>query len=104
MNLYAKHEPDKLLPFLKRSHNYPIQEAFDICKRELFYPEMVYLLGRMGNTREALFIIIENLKNIQMAIEFCKENDDADLWNDLINQSLDQPLIMTKLLDGIAGE
>lgn len=65
---------------------------------------MVYLLGRMGNTREALFIIIENLKNIQMAIEFCKENDDADLWNDLINQSLDQPQIMTKLLDGIAGE
>lgn len=65
---------------------------------------MVYLLGRMGNTREALFIIIHNLKNIQMAIEFCKENDDADLWNDLINQSLDQPQIMTKLLDGIAGE
>lgn len=104
MNLYAKHKPDKLLPFLKRSHNYPIQEAFDICKRELFYPEMVYLLGRMGNTREALFIIIHNIKNIQMAIEFCKENDDADLWNDLINQSLDQPQIMTKLLDGIAGE
>lgn len=65
---------------------------------------MVYLLGRMGNTREALSIIIHNLKNIQMAIEFCKENDDADLWNDLINQSLDQPQIMTKLLDGIAGK
>lgn len=38
-----------------------------------------------------------------MAIDFCKEHDDMDLWNELINQSLDRPEIMTKLLDGIAG-
>lgn len=104
VNLYAKYHHDKLLSFLKRSNNYPIQEALDICKRELFYPEMVYLLGRMGNTMEALSIIIHKLKDIQMAINFCKENDDMDLWNDLINQSIDKPQIMTKLLDGIAGK
>lgn len=38
-----------------------------------------------------------------MAIEFCKEHDDSDLWDDLINKSLDKPEIMTQLLDGIAG-
>lgn len=104
VNLYAKYDSKKLLSFLKRSNNYRMQEALDICKREFFYEEMVYLLGRIGNTSEALSIIIHNLKNIQTAIEFCKEHDDMDLWNDLINQSLDRPDIMTKLLDGIVGK
>lgn len=38
-----------------------------------------------------------------MAIDFCKEHRDKDLWTELINQSLDRPEIMTKLLDGTAG-
>ncbi|XP_053961064.1 vacuolar protein sorting-associated protein 41 homolog isoform X1 [Anastrepha ludens] len=101
VNLYAKYEPEKLLPFLKRSNHYPMQEALDICKRELFYPEMVYLLGQMGNTIEALNIIIEKIKDIEMAIEFCKERNDSDLWNILIDESVKEPAIVLKLLDGI---
>lgn len=88
---------------MKRSNSYPIEEALSVCTSKLFYPEMVYLHGRMGNTIESLSIIIKKLDNIQMAIDFCKEHDDMDLWNELINQSLDRPEIMTKLLDGIAG-
>lgn len=91
------------MPFLKRSNRYDISEALEICKKSLYFPEMVYLLGRMGNTKEALSIIIQNIKDIQIAIEFCKENDDKDLWNDLIEESLNKPHIMTKLLDGIVG-
>lgn len=103
VSLYAKFAPEKLLPFLKRSQNYPIQKALDICKDALFYPEMVYLLSRIGNTKEALSIIINKLNDIDLAIEFCKENDDHELWNELINKSLDKSEIMTKLLDGIVG-
>lgn len=103
VHLYAKYNREKLLPFLKRSNSYPIEEALSVCTNKLFYPEMVYLHGRMGNTIEALSIIINKLDNIQMAIDFCKEHDDMDLWNELINQSIDRPQIMTKLLDGIAG-
>lgn len=121
VNLYAKYEPEKLLPFLKRSNHYPMQEALDVCKRELFYPEMVYLLGQMGNTIEALNIIIEKVMNskrilliiyndtisqiqdIEMAIEFCKEHNDSDLWNILIDESVKEPNIVLKLLDGIVG-
>lgn len=101
--LYAKYNRDKLLKFLKRSNSYPIEEALNICTEKLFYREMVYLHGRIGNTTEALTIIIRKLQDIQMAIDFCKEHNDMDLWNELINQSLDRPEIMTKLLDGIAG-
>ncbi|XP_018795192.1 PREDICTED: vacuolar protein sorting-associated protein 41 homolog [Bactrocera latifrons] len=101
VNLYAKYEPEKLLPFLKRSNHYPMQEALDVCKRELFYPEMVYLLGQMGNTIEALNIIIEKIQDIEMAIEFCKEHNDSDLWNILIDESVKEPSIVLKLLSGI---
>lgn len=103
VELYAKFNRNKLLPFLKRSNSYPIEDALSICTTKLYYPEMVYLNGRMGNTTEALVIIIENLKDIQMAIDFCKEHNDMDLWNHLIKKSLERPENMTKLLDGIAG-
>ncbi|XP_017857849.1 PREDICTED: vacuolar protein sorting-associated protein 41 homolog [Drosophila arizonae] len=99
--LYAKYDRTKLLPFLRRSNDYVIQEALAICKREEFYPEMVYLLGRMGSIVEALNIIIHSIKDIEMAIEFCKEHNDEDLWNILIEESTKQPEIVTKVLDGI---
>lgn len=126
VGLYATFAHEKLLPFLKRSNNYPIQQAFDICKAKLFYPEMVYLLGRMGNTREALTIILQKvnkkhnkkniqvnnlkiwlqlfqLKDINVAIDFCKEHNDIDLWSYLIDESVDDPIRMTILLDNIVG-
>ena len=65
---------------------------------------MVYLLDKMGNPREALYIIVHKLCDIQMAIDFCKDNNDTDLWDDLINEAVDKPYVMTKLLDGIAGK
>lgn len=38
-----------------------------------------------------------------MGIDFCKEHDDSDLWNLLIVESIENPEILTKLLDGIIG-
>ncbi|XP_039228148.1 vacuolar protein sorting-associated protein 41 homolog isoform X2 [Drosophila yakuba] len=101
--LYANFDRKKLLPFLVRSKDYDIQEALVICKQENFYPEMVYLLGRMGGVEaaEALNIIIHSIRDIEMAIEFCKEHDDNDLWNALINEFSKHPEIVTKVLDGI---
>jgi len=80
-----------LLPLLRRSDNYPIQQALDICSQRRFYPEMVYLLGRIGNTSEALALMTRELNDMESAIVFCQEHDDEELWNDLINYSLDKP-------------
>ncbi|XP_039146919.2 vacuolar protein sorting-associated protein 41 homolog isoform X2 [Drosophila simulans] len=52
---------------------------------------------------EALNIIIHRIRDIEMAIEFCKEHDDNDLWNALINEFSNHPEIVTKVLDGIVG-
>ncbi|KAF2904559.1 hypothetical protein ILUMI_01606 [Ignelater luminosus] len=101
VKLYAVFARDKLLPFLRRSDHYPIQEALDICQKDKYYPEMVYLLGRVGDTKEALELITKELKDMQQAIEFCQEHDDPDLWNDLINHSLDKPDFITYLLQHI---
>ncbi|XP_075222669.1 vacuolar protein sorting-associated protein light [Lycorma delicatula] len=101
VKLYADFAREKLLPLLRRSDHYPIQEALNICKERGYHPEMVYLLGRIGNTKEALNLIIKKLNDIEQAIVFCKEHDDADLWEDLINQSLDKPDFITFLLQRI---
>ncbi|XP_019871833.1 vacuolar protein sorting-associated protein 41 homolog [Aethina tumida] len=101
VRLYAIFDREKLLPFLKKSNYYPIQEALDICMKEKYYPEMVYLLGRIGDTKEALDLIINELKDMQHAISFCQEHDDPDLWDDLINHCLDKPEFITFLLKSI---
>lgn len=64
ISLYAIFDRNKLLPFLKRSKDYDIQEALVICKQENFYPEIVYLLGCMGGVEasEALNIIIHRVR------------------------------------------
>nr|QHN70704.1 light [Limenitis arthemis astyanax] len=103
VRLYAKFNREKLLPFLKCSDNYPIQKALDVCQSNEFYPEMVFLLGRIGNTREALQIIIEKLNDINQAIYFCQEHNDKELWTDLIKQTVDKPECVTLLLKRIGN-
>lgn len=67
VGLYATYNRSKLLPFLRRSKHYQMQEALNICKSKSFHPEMVYLLGQMGNVTEALNIIIHKVsKNLYL--------------------------------------
>ncbi|XP_017786733.1 PREDICTED: vacuolar protein sorting-associated protein 41 homolog [Nicrophorus vespilloides] len=101
VKLYSIFDRDKLLPLLKRSKHYPIQEALDICVKAKYYPEMVFLLARIGDTKEALELIINELKDMQYAITFCQQQNDPDLWNDLINHSLDKPEFITFLLQSL---
>ncbi|XP_066257925.1 vacuolar protein sorting-associated protein 41 homolog [Euwallacea similis] len=103
VSLYAMFDRSKLLPFLKKSDRYLIQEALDICQKKKYYPEMVFLLGRMGNTKEALDLIINELKDMQYAISFCFEHDDSDLWDDLIDHCISKPECVTFLLQSIGN-
>lgn len=89
--MYATFDRPKLLPFLKKSDNYPIQEALDICRKKKYFQEMVFLLGRFGDTKEALTLIINELKDMQYAIAFCHEHGDPELWTDLIDHCVDKP-------------
>ena len=58
---------------------------------------MFNVLGRMGNTKQALELIVNELHDVTQATDFCKEHNDEDLWEDLINYSLDKPCKSQKL-------
>ena len=101
VKLYAEYDRPRLLSFLKSSTYYPLQAALEECQTRHLIPEMVFLLGRMGNTKKALLLIINELQDVNRAIEFCKEQNDQELWDDLIDHSMDQPAFITGLLNNI---
>jgi len=50
------------------------------CKDKKLHEETVFILGRMGNMKEALSILINELKNIREAIDFVQRSHDDALW------------------------
>jgi WD40 repeat protein len=99
LDLYARFDYNLLKGFLKTSNYYSLQRAYEICKERDFVPELVFILGRMGNQQEALQLIIERLDDVEGAIEFAKEHDDPDLWTHLLKYSADKPLFLKGLLE-----
>jgi len=45
----------------------------------------------MGNVKQALELITTRLKDVNQAIEFCKEQNEPELWDDLISYSINKP-------------
>ncbi|MCO5553723.1 hypothetical protein L7F22_007249 [Adiantum nelumboides] len=103
VELYAEYEPRLLLPFLRSSHYYSLDKAYDVCTRRSLTRERVFILGRMGNSREALSLIIKQLKDMEEAVEFVAAQHDDDLWEELINQSLSNPQMIGALLELTVG-
>uniref|UniRef100_A0A7N6AL36 Vacuolar protein sorting-associated protein 41 homolog n=1 Tax=Anabas testudineus TaxID=64144 RepID=A0A7N6AL36_ANATE len=101
IGLYAEYDRPNLLPFLRDSTHCPLEKALEICQQRNFVEETVFLLSRMGNCRRALQMIMEELEDVGKAIEFAKEQDDAELWEDLISYSIDKPPFITGLLNNI---
>lgn len=46
-------------------------------------------------------MIMEELEDVDKAIEFAKEQDDAELWEDLISYSIDKPRRIQSLIDPV---
>lgn len=66
-------------------------QAFNVCQEHDYVPEMVFLLGRVGDNKRALSLIIERLGDVERAIDFAKEQNDDDLWEDLLRYSESKP-------------
>ncbi|OXB54646.1 hypothetical protein ASZ78_003478 [Callipepla squamata] len=98
ISLYAEYDRPNLLPFLRDSTHCPLEKALEICQQRNFVEETVYLLSRMGNSRSALKMIMEELQDVDKAIEFAKEQDDGELWEDLILYSIDKPRKLDSVL------
>ncbi|KPV76970.1 uncharacterized protein RHOBADRAFT_51945 [Rhodotorula graminis WP1] len=104
VDLYAEFNQSKLVDFLRASNYYNLERAYKICDARDLVPEMVFLLGRMGDNKRALNLIIERLGDVQRAIEFAKEQNDNDLWEDLLRYSETKPRFIRGLLENVGAE
>ncbi|EIW51779.1 vacuolar protein sorting-associated protein 41 [Trametes versicolor FP-101664 SS1] len=104
VKLYAEYAPRRLIDFLRASNYYNLEEAYNVCNERDLVPEMVFLLGRMGNNKKALNLIIERLGDVNRAIDFAKEQHDDDLWEDLLRYSETRPPFIRGLLENVGAE
>ncbi|KAJ7717660.1 hypothetical protein B0H16DRAFT_1610599 [Mycena metata] len=104
VKLYAEFATPRLIDFLRASNDYNLENAYRVCDEQSLVPEMVFLLGRMGNNKQALTLIIEKLGDVHRAIDFAKEQNDDDLWEDLLKYSETRPTFIRGLLENVGPE
>lgn len=76
-------------------------QAVQECELFSYYDELVYLYSKTGQMKRALYLIIDRLNDVNKAIEFAKEQDDPDLWEDVLNYSMDKPSFIRALLEQV---
>lgn len=57
----------------------------------------ILFIGKMGNHRQALQLIVSKLQDVEYAIQFCKEHNYDSLWHELIDYSLQKPSKITAI-------
>ncbi|KAJ7131042.1 hypothetical protein C8R44DRAFT_871581 [Mycena epipterygia] len=102
--LYAEFVTPRLIDFLRASNDYNLENAYKICDDRSLVPEVVFLLVRVGNNKQALTLIIMKLGDVHRAIDFAKEQNDDDLWEDLLKYSETQPTFIRGLLENVRPE
>ncbi|KEH29938.1 putative chromatin regulator PHD family [Medicago truncatula] len=103
VELYADYDPKMLLPFLRSSQHYTLEKAYEICIKRDLMKEQVFILGRMGNAKKALAVIINKLGDIEEAVEFVTMQHDDELWEELIKQCIHKPEMVGILLEHTVG-
>ena len=48
----------------------------------------MYLLARMGKKSEALTLLLDSSEEIDAAVQFCLDQNDQELWKELIDLSV----------------
>ncbi|MCJ1391667.1 Vacuolar protein sorting-associated protein 41 [Xylographa bjoerkii] len=101
VSLFAEYDRSLFFTFLKSSQSYTLEKASTICDSRQYIPELVYLLAKEGRTKQALSIIIDKIADVSQAIAFAKEQDDPDLWDDLLDYSMNKPSFIRGLLEEV---
>jgi len=101
VNLFSRYDRPLLMEFLQTSVSYTFEKASQVCEERDYVPELVYLYSRTGQTKRALFLIIDRLADVSQAITFAKQQDDGDLWEDLLDYSMDKPRFIRGLLEEV---
>jgi hypothetical protein len=90
MDLLIKFERSKLLDFFKNSDFYERLEALQACQKAKLYKEQAYLNIKIGETKEAVRLLIDSCsENINQVVELAVQFniDDDHLWDQIIAKS-----------------
>ncbi|KAI9929049.1 hypothetical protein ASPWEDRAFT_49288 [Aspergillus wentii DTO 134E9] len=98
VEIFADYDRPLLMEFLQTSTSYSFDTASSICESRHFTTELIYLLSKMGQTKRALNLILSDLKDVSKAISFAKSQNDPDLWEDLLDYSMEKPRFIHGLL------
>ncbi|KAJ5351045.1 hypothetical protein N7452_000019 [Penicillium brevicompactum] len=98
VEVFADYDRPLLMEFLQNSISYSFEKATYICEEHKYTSELIYLLSKMGQTKRALNLILSDLKDVSQAISFAKSQEDPDLWEDLLDYSMDKPKFIHGLL------
>ena len=101
LNIFASYSRPLLFSFLQTSQSYSLSLATTICEQRHYIPELVFLLAKQGRTNRALFLIIDQLGDVSQAIAFAKEQNDPELWNDLLDYAMEKPAFVKALLEEV---
>ncbi|KAI9875155.1 MAG: Vacuolar protein sorting-associated protein 41 [Pleopsidium flavum] len=101
IEIFAEYDRPLLMDFLKTSQSYTLEKALAISESRNYIPELVYLLSKTGDTKRALFLILDKLRDVSQAISFAKSQDDPELWNELLEYSMDKPRYIRRLLEEV---
>lgn len=100
IQLFAQYDRPKLMAFLTSDEKYDIHQALAICQENAFVDEMVYLLSKIGETKKALQLIMEESEDPTRAIELAKMLDDKQAWDMLLEFAYSRPKFIEALLKG----
>lgn len=98
ISLFARYSHELLTSFLQTSTSYTFSHAVAVCERKKYTRDLVYLLAKTGETKKALFLLIDSLQDVTGAITFAKAQADPDLWDDLLEYSMSRPRFIQGLL------
>lgn len=99
IRLYSEYDKSELLQYLKDHSHYNVDDAIELCSTKPgLYNELIYLWGRIGEAKKALSIIIDELNDPSLAIEFVKSWGDVELWDFMISYTVGKSNFTKELL------
>lgn len=101
VEMYIRYDRTKLLSFLERFDTYNLPKTIDLCREHKLVSELVYLLGRVGQTEEALKLIVTELKDYKRATLFAASlapSQGSEVWDVLVQYCKTEPELVLELL------
>ena len=95
--------PQSLMGLLASSTSYPLEVALQTAAQAGLVREQVFVLGRMGDARRALALILDAMGDVDQALEFVQAQGDTRLWDELIRRAGAAPQLAGALLERIGS-